>query len=71
MKKYPTAEQVKTARVAAGMTQQACADRFDYLLRSWQKKEQDGANGRLLSPGEFELLLLLAGQHPDFSLVAK
>ena len=64
----PTPEQVKTARVAAGLTQQVCADRFGYKLRGWQQKEESGASGRTLSIGEYELLLLLAGQHPEFTL---
>lgn len=67
----PTAERIRTARIAADLTQAACAERFGYKLRGWQQKETEGVNGRSLSSGEFELLLLLAGQHPDFSLVAK
>jgi hypothetical protein len=46
------------------MTQAVCAQRFGYSLRGWQSKEDAGENGRELSPGEYELLLLLAGQHP-------
>lgn len=64
----PTPEQVKAARVAAGLTQAACAERFGYKIRGWQQKEESGASGRMLSVGEFEMLLLLAGQHPYFTL---
>lgn len=67
----PTPEQVRAARLAAGLTQVACAARFGYSLRGWQSKEDAGENGRNLSCGEYELLLLLAGQHPEFSLAAK
>ena len=62
----PTPEQVKSARVAAGLTQRECAARMGYELRGWQKKEESGASSRGLTIGEYELLLMLAGQHPDF-----
>ncbi|WP_238552202.1 hypothetical protein [Herminiimonas sp. CN] len=52
----------------AGLTQRACAERFGYSLTGWQKKEDAGLSGRSLSVGEWELLLLLAGQHPNFAL---
>lgn len=61
-------EQVRAMRMAAGLTQQACANRFGYSLRTWQSKEDAGSNGRSITRGEWELLLLLAGQHPDFIL---
>ncbi len=64
----PTPEQVRSARLAAGMTQALCASRFGYSLRAWQSKEDAGENGRALSPGEYELLLLLAGLHPSLTL---
>lgn len=64
----PTPDQVRAARNAAGLTQRECAARFGYAMRSWQAKEDGGAGGRALSRGEYELLLLLAGQHPDLTL---
>lgn len=67
----PTAEQVKTAREAAGMTQIACAELFGYALRTWQGKEDSGAGNRGLSLGEYAYLLLLAGAHPEYELQAK
>lgn len=67
----PMPEQVKAARVAAGLTQRACADRFGYKLRGWQQKEESGASGRALSTGEWEMLLLLADNHPEFTLQRK
>lgn len=67
----PTPEQVRAARLAAGLTQSLCAERFGYSLRGWQSKEDAGENGRWLSSGEYELLLLLAGQHPEFAMAAK
>lgn len=69
--KKPSASEVKHAREAAGLTQSAAAKRFGYALRSWQGKEDDGPGGRSLSFGEYELLLLLAGQHPDYELTRR
>lgn len=64
----PTPAQVKAARIAADLTQPACAARFNYQVRSWQKKEEVGTSSRALTTGEYELLLLLAGQHPELIL---
>lgn len=67
----PTADQVKAAREAAGLTQSACAALFGYALRTWQGKEDAGAGNRSLSVGEYAYLLLLAGQHPQYTLEPK
>lgn len=68
----PSPEQVKAAREAANLTQLQAARRFGYAaLGSWQQKEQSGKNGRALSSGEYELLLLLADMHPDYKLAEK
>lgn len=64
----PTAEQVKAAREAAGLTQSACAALFGYALRTWQGKEDAGTGNRGLSIGEYAYLLLLAGEHPNYDL---
>lgn len=58
---------VRELRLAAGLSQQSAAERFDLSLRVWQTKEAAG-NPTLLSQGEYELLLLLAGCHPHFIL---
>lgn len=58
---------VRELRLAAGLSQQSAAERFDLSLRVWQTKEA-AVNPTLLSQGEYELLLLLAGQHPHFCL---
>lgn len=67
----PNPEQVKEARQVAGLTQKEAAIRFGYSLRAWQRKEESGDTGRSLSPGEYELLLLLAGAHDSLSLAEK
>ncbi|MEI2605045.1 transcriptional regulator [Erwinia aphidicola] len=58
---------VRNLRLAAGLSQENAAERFDMSLRVWQMKEAKVPT--LLSQGEYELLLLLAGRHPNYSLV--
>ncbi|WP_147200829.1 helix-turn-helix domain-containing protein [Pantoea sp. CCBC3-3-1] len=67
----PTPEQVKAARIAAGLTLEQAGERFGITGRGWRFKEQADGKGRKLSPGEYELLLLLAGTHPDYELTPK
>lgn len=67
----PSPADVRAARMAAGLTQQACANRFGYTLTGWQKKENSSTSMRSLSRGEYELLLLLAAQHPQFELIPR
>lgn len=62
-------DNVRSARIAAGMTQRAAAGVFGYSLRGWQSKEDAGAGGRKLSKIEYEYLLLLADMHPLHTLV--
>ena len=61
---------VRELRLAAGFSQEIAAERFDLSQRVWQTKEAS-KNPARLSPGEYELLMLLAGEHPHFELVAK
>ncbi|WP_336794888.1 transcriptional regulator [Pantoea anthophila] len=61
---------VRELRLAAGLSQEAAAERFELSLRVWQTKEA-AKNPAPLSQGEYELLLLLAGRHPHFALVPK
>ena len=67
----PSPEQVKQARIDAGLTQKEAAAIFGLALRSWQQKEETGSGNRSLSVGEWNYLLLLAKQHPDYSLIKK
>ncbi|AWK42610.1 hypothetical protein GPY51_21360 [Photorhabdus laumondii subsp. laumondii] len=64
----PSPQDVRSARIASGMTQSQAAKRFSYALVSWQQKEAEGKTNRSLSSGEYELLLLLADSHPDYEL---
>ncbi|MCX0500420.1 transcriptional regulator [Erwinia billingiae] len=61
---------IRELRIAAGFSQQTAAERFDLSLRVWQMKET-GKNPTPLSQGEYELLLLLAGEHPNFVLLSQ
>lgn len=61
---------VRELRLAAGLSQEAAAERFELSLRVWQTKEAAKKTAPL-SQGEYELLLLLAGRHPHFALVPK
>jgi len=56
--------------LAAGLSQEAAAERFDLSLRVWQTKES-AKKPVPLSQGEYELLLLLAGRHPHYTLNLK
>ncbi|MDF7788019.1 transcriptional regulator [Pantoea stewartii] len=58
---------VRDLRADTGMTQACAAERFDISLRVWQMKEAEN-NPSSLSQGEYEFLLLLAGQHPHFHI---
>lgn len=66
-----TPEEIKRLRVKARLTQKETADLFGISLNYWQKKElsKDSAQNRKVSKSEYILLLLLAGEHPDFKLV--
>lgn len=60
---------VKALRLKAGLTQKSCSIIYGVGLRAWQKKEEDNPqNSQKLSKVEFEYLLLLAGEHPDYVL---
>ncbi|WP_313656022.1 transcriptional regulator [Pantoea sp.] len=61
---------VRELRMAAGLSQEIAAERFDLSQRVWQTKEAS-KNPALLSQGEYELLMLLAGEHPYYQLVPK
>ena len=55
MQNKPTPEEVKNARVAAGLTLKEAADIFGYQLNSWQMKESAGKASRSLSIGEYRI----------------
>ncbi|EHO7201659.1 TPA: XRE family transcriptional regulator [Salmonella enterica subsp. enterica serovar Java] len=60
---------VKALRIKAGLTQKECSNIYGVGIRTWQKKEEENTqNSQKLSQVEFEYLLLLAGEHPDYIL---
>ncbi|WLS81101.1 helix-turn-helix transcriptional regulator (plasmid) [Erwinia pyri] len=66
---FPVAVQtnIRELRLAAGLSQEAAAERCGLSLRVWQTKESVSKPG-LLSQAEYEMLLLLAGCHPYYPL---
>lgn len=71
----PTPQQVKQARVAAGLTQTQAALLISPSetkpYRTWQNYETEiGEDGhRAIPRGIWELFLLVTDQHPQFKLV--
>ena len=64
-----TPENIRLIRKKIGMTQTECAKLFGISLRSWQRREANGTVKDIqISKIEYEHLLLLAGEHPDFVL---
>ncbi|RAP69705.1 yajA domain protein [Candidatus Erwinia dacicola] len=67
MKINNTPENVKAIRKKLSLTQTQCAKLFGVSLRSWQRREAEGTIKDIkTSKIEFEYLLLLAGEHPDY-----
>lgn len=64
-----TPETIRAIRARMGLTQTELANLMGYQLRAWQFKENlDPKQTRQLMGGEFEFLLLLAGEHPEYRL---
>lgn len=61
----PTAEQIRAARLAAGLTQQQAAELVYMEQRGWARWES-GERGANLAA--WELFLLRVGQHPTRAL---
>ena len=76
----PTGEQLKAARVAAGLSQAQAAELMGYPLqtgsrggvqsRTWQALESMGDERHMQGP-VFAMFLLLTGQHPEFVLAPR
>lgn len=67
-----TPENITVLREKIGLTQKQCAELFGVSLRSWQRREASGTVKDIkTSKIEFEYLLLLADEHPEFVLVRK
>jgi len=76
----PTGEQLKAARLAAGLNQAQAAELMGYSLqtgsrgglqsRTWQALESPTDERNMQGP-VFAMFLLLTGQHPTLQLVAK
>ena len=76
----PTGEQLKAARVAAGLSQAQAAELMGYPLqtgsrggvqsRTWQALESSSDERTMQGP-VFAMFLLLTGQHPAFTLAQR
>lgn len=76
----PSGEELKAARVAAGLSQVQAAELMGYPLqvgsrggtqsRTWQALESPTDDRKMLGPA-FSMFLLLTGQHPKFRLVER
>ena len=76
----PTGDQLKAARVAAGLSQAQAAELMGYPLqtgsrggvqsRTWQALESTSDERSMQGP-VFAMFLLLTGQHPGFALVPR
>ena len=76
----PNGEQLKAARVAAGLSQAQAAELMGYPLqtgsrggvqsRTWQALESMTDERNMQGP-VFAMFLLLTGQHPDFVLAPR
>ena len=76
----PCGDELKAARMAAGLNQAQAAELMGYSLqvgsrggvqsRTWQALESS-TDARNMQGPMFAMFLLLTGQHPEFSLVKK
>ncbi|KRD18244.1 hypothetical protein ASE39_08205 [Acidovorax sp. Root267] len=76
----PTGDQLKAARIAAGLSQAQAAELMGYPLqtgsrggvqsRTWQALESTSDERNMQGP-VFAMFLLLTGQHPAFCLTER
>ena len=76
----PTGDQLKAARIAAGLSQAQAAELMGYPLqtgsrggvqsRTWQALESTSDERNMQGP-VFAMFLLLTGQHPDWVLAQR
>lgn len=76
----PSGEQLKAARLAAGLSQAQAAELMGYPLqtgsrggvqsRTWQALESPGNERQMQGPA-FAMFLLLTGLHPDYQLTSR
>jgi len=76
----PSGEELKAARLAAGLSQVQAAELMGYSVqagsrgglqsRTWQAMESPSGDRNMQGP-VFAMFLLLTGTHPDHQLVSK
>jgi len=68
----PTGAEIAKLRNRLGLTQKALATLFGVTLATWQKKESETSKETIgIRPAEFQFLLLLADEHPQYVLTQK
>lgn len=65
------AEQVKQARLAAGLSAREAGELIGVSGLSWQRWEGQSSRQTKIPYAAWQLFLLLTGQHPDFILQKK
>ena len=64
--------EIAKLRNQLGLTQKELSVLFGVMLATWQKKESETSKETIgIRPGEFQFLLLLAGEHPQHVLTQK
>jgi putative transcriptional regulator len=66
--KSPTVDEVRAARIAAGLTQTAAGELVGGSLTTWQGWEY---GTRTVSPAVWAMFLLLTSQHPTHRLATR
>lgn len=66
MKINLSSEQIRTARINAGLTQKEAAGLIYATERAWSSWESESGSKRRMPPGLFELFLIKTGQHDEY-----
>lgn len=66
----PTPNDLKRLQELTGLSKESLAARLDMSVRSWENLISINTNKKLPAV-KYELLLLLAGEHPDYKLTPK
>lgn len=69
IKRIPSGREVSELRERIGVTQSQMAEAMGLSLSTWQRKESDNAKKLVETKiAEYNFLLLLADQHPEYQL---
>ena len=68
---YPNTSQLAAARKAAGLSLSEAAELFGITYTAWQKREVNGSSATKTTIGEYNYLLVLANQHPEYLAIKR